>query len=49
MFWFRVDFRFYRFQDGSYCLLFFFRLLVIFLLEIVTFYMLFHFLYLCRC
>ena len=40
VFWFRVDF---RFQNGSYCPLFFFRLLAIFLLESVTFYMLFHF------
>ena len=45
VFWFRLDFKFYRFQDGSCCLLFFFRLLVIFLLESVTFYLLFHFLY----
>ena len=37
VFWFRVDF---RFQDGSCYLLFFFRLLVIFLLESVTFYFL---------
>ena len=37
VFWFRVDFRFYRFQDDSCCLLLFFRLLVIFLLESVIF------------
>ena len=37
VFGFRVDFRFYRFQDGSCCLLFFFRLLAIFFLESVTF------------
>ena len=47
--WFRVDFRFNRFQDSSCCLLFFI-LLVIFLLESVTFTCCFtSFLYLCRC